>query len=170
MEKYQGKRASLFSNVLIRRLASSGLDMVPLAGDISMALKGITGKDYITNEKLSGKQRLIYTSVGVIGTALFFVPGMNVASEGVRDLIVQGKAVNKGLLNGKSTAALKSLAQAGLTKGETYSSAATVLLKTAEFMEKHPSLVRAAESKVEDVLLANHPRNVKYRSQKLATV
>lgn len=152
MEEYGEKRASTLKNVM-----DLGIKITPVVGEASMIADGLRGKNKITGEKLSGKERLFNVAVGTTGLALLFVPGAGEVGEAARTAMVLGKgvrigkAMEKGIVAGRSVKGMERLAKVASEseKGKKFSS---VFTKTSEFMKKNPELVKKAESGFDDWL------------------
>lgn len=169
MEEYGEKRAGTFKNAL-----DLGVKVVPVAGEASMIMDGIRGKNLITKEKLTGKERIFNVAVGTAGLALLFVPGAGEAGEAARTAMVFGKgarigkAAEKGIVAGRSTKGMEHLAKLS-SKSEKGGKLSSIFTKTSEFMKKNPKLVEKAELRVDDwlkkYLTENNPARKK--SEKL---
>ncbi len=161
MEEYGEKRASTLKNVM-----DLGVKVIPVVGEASMIADGIKGKNKITGEKLSGKERIFNVMVGTGCLVLDFIPIAGEAGEAARIAMVLGKgarigkAAEKGIVAGRSVKGIEGLSKlaAKSKKGEKFSN---ICNKTAAFMKKNPGLVekseKFADSKIKEYLTKNNP-------------
>lgn len=144
---------------------SEKIDLIPIAGEISMLAKGILGKDYLTGEKLTRRERLMNTVVGGASALAWAVPGAGEFAEGGKDAIVLGRegAVAAGLV-GKTTGyaeriGSKLVAQEA-PKAKSFGKVVTTI---AGFMRRHKTEVEWAENRAASLVekqLKDHPRRV----------
>jgi len=153
IEKAGEERAGIF-----KRSMSVGIDMVPAVGEASMIVKGIIGKDYLTQEKLSGKERIVYIGIGVAGAALLFIPGVGEATEATRIGLVAGKSLGRGFLVGKSLKGLEGVAKITAKKSPAL---ARTFERTAVLAKNNPKILargeKYAEKRIAEFLKKNDP-------------
>lgn len=161
IEEYGEKRASTLKNVM-----DLGVKTVPVVGEASMIFDGATGKNLVTGEKLTGKERVFNVAVGTGCLVLDFIPIAGEAGEAARIAMVLGKgarigkAAEKGIVAGRSIKGIEGLSKlaAKSKKGEKFSN---ICNKTAAFMKKNPKLVekseKFADSKIKEYLTKNNP-------------
>jgi hypothetical protein len=138
-EASQETRGTILKDVLSWETVSNGANLIPLAGGGKMLLEAIAGKE-AHGVKLSGKERIIHTSVGV-GSLALDLTGIGEAGKGV---IIVGKSV--GLIEKIGV----KLTQKGAVKS------AQVFSKAAKFMAEHPELTKKgeeyAEARIQDAV------------------
>lgn len=165
MEKYGEKRAGILKNTI-----DLGIKLVPVVGEASMILDGATGKNLVTGEKLTKKERMFNILIGTSGALLYLVPiggELGYTARAAMTLgkgLKFGKTMEKGVVAGRSIKGMKGIAQlaAKSEKGKNFSA---FFEKTAKFMEKvktkNPELFEKVEKtidwKIRNYLKENNP-------------
>lgn len=165
IEVYGEKRAGT-----LKKATDLGVKIIPVIGEASMIIDGTTGKNRITGEKLSGKERVFNVAVGTGCLVLDFIPIAGEAGEVARIGMVLGKGARigktaeKGIVAGRSIKGMEGLAKlsAKSKKGEKFSD---FFQKTAKYMEKfknkNPELFKkmeeTADSRIKKYLTENNP-------------
>ncbi|HOX10634.1 MAG TPA: hypothetical protein P5323_01510 [Candidatus Moranbacteria bacterium] len=154
------------AETLKRAMTDITVKVIPGIGELSMIVDGVTGKNLITKEKMTGKERIFNVAVGVAGGVLYFVPVAGEAAYAARVAVVLGKGARfekvakEGIVAGRSIKAMEWLAKAS-AKSEREKNFSRIFEKTGELMNKNPKLVekleKAVDFKLKRELKENNP-------------
>lgn len=154
------------AETLKRAMTDITVKVIPGIGELSMIVDGVAGKNLITKEKMTGKERIFNVAVGVAGGVLYLVPVAGEAAYAARVAVVLGKGARfgkvakEGIVAGRSIKAMEWLAKAS-AKSEQGKNFSRIFEKTGELMNKNPKLVekleKAVDFKLKRELKENNP-------------
>ncbi len=139
--------------VASKQLESVALELTPVVGNAKLVSDAVVGKNVVTGEQLSNKERVVNGLVGGAGLLLDAVPAAGEGAELAKDALVLARGGEKALVEGKSIGLMeRGAARLAGKESPKAKKASRFLFKTAHFLKRHPELVQRAEKALDKKL------------------